>query len=141
MAEVSGLPKQVVIALAHTMSHLASFGLSEVFCDARFFVKFSTQTHMLLGANTLSNLEIYENQTDFSSKGSLISILDRTKTKFGARMLKTWVGRPLTNKLYVLFPCVNLSEWYVVEHFKNASTLWKKFWRVAPTNSPLCGRY
>ncbi|KIY71595.1 hypothetical protein CYLTODRAFT_345511 [Cylindrobasidium torrendii FP15055 ss-10] len=98
LAEVSGLPKQVIVALAHTVSHLAAFGLSNVFADARFFTKFSTQTHMLLTTNTLNNLEIYQNQTDYSSKGTLMSILDQTKTNFGARMLKTWVGRPLTNR-------------------------------------------
>lgn len=80
------------------MSHLAAFGLSEVLADTQFYRKFTTQSHMLLATNTLQNLEIYENQTDFTSKGTLISILDRTRTAFGARMLKTWVGRPLTNK-------------------------------------------
>ncbi|KAF9050682.1 hypothetical protein BDZ89DRAFT_1005971 [Hymenopellis radicata] len=98
LAEVSNLPKQVVVALAHTMSHLAAFGLSEVLSDTQFYRKFTTQSHMLLATNTLHNLEIYENQTDFTSKGTLMSVLDRTRTAFGARMLKTWVGRPLTNK-------------------------------------------
>jgi DNA mismatch repair protein MSH3 len=42
--------------------------------------------------------EIYRNQTDFTEKGSLLWILDRTKTRFGARLLKTWIGRPLANR-------------------------------------------
>ena len=41
--------------------------------------------------------EIYRNQTDFTEKGSLLWILDRTKTRFGARLLKTWIGRPLVD--------------------------------------------
>lgn len=42
--------------------------------------------------------EIYQNQTDFSERGSLLWILDRTKTRFGARLLKTWIGRPLIDR-------------------------------------------
>lgn len=55
---------------------------------------------MLLAANTLANLEIYCNETDKSTHGSLMWILDRTKTKFGARLLRDWVGRPLIDKRY-----------------------------------------
>ena len=45
--------------------------------------------------------EIYRNETDFTKKGSLLWILDHTTTKFGARMLKDWIGRPLTDKACV----------------------------------------
>ena len=41
--------------------------------------------------------EIYRNQTDYTTKGSLMWILDQTSTKFGARMLRSWVGRPLVD--------------------------------------------
>jgi len=50
---------------------------------------------MLLSANTLGNLEIYRNQTDYSVKGSLLWLMDNTKTKMGKRMLRDWIGRPL----------------------------------------------
>jgi DNA mismatch repair protein MSH3 len=39
--------------------------------------------------------EIYQNDTDFTSKGSLMWILNKTVTKFGSRLLRSWVGRPL----------------------------------------------
>jgi DNA mismatch repair protein MSH3 len=44
--------------------------------------------------------EIFENQTDLTNKGSLISILDRTQTQFGSRYLRQWVGKPLIDKVY-----------------------------------------
>lgn len=47
--------------------------------------------------------EIYRNETDFNKKGSLLWILDRTTTRFGARMLKSWIGRPITDTTYELF--------------------------------------
>lgn len=46
---------------------------------------------------TVWDSEIYRNQTDYTTKGSLMWILDQTSTKFGARMLRSWVGRPLVD--------------------------------------------
>ena len=50
--------------------------------------------------------EIYRNETDYKAKGSLMWILNHTTTKFGARMLKSWIGRPLTDTT-----CVYKSKW------------------------------
>ncbi|KLO18801.1 hypothetical protein SCHPADRAFT_819209 [Schizopora paradoxa] len=97
LADVSGLPQKVVIALAHVHNYLATFGLSEVLSQTDFFSKFTERQHMLLNANTLANLEIYCNQTDFTPRGSLIWVLDKTKTKFGSRLLRNWIGRPLVD--------------------------------------------
>jgi DNA mismatch repair protein MSH3 len=101
MAAVTNFPKRVVIALAHAIKHLSAFSLADAFLETEFFSKFTTRAHMLLAANTLNNLEIFCNETDHSMRGSLMWILDRTKTKFGARLLKGWVGRPLVDKACV----------------------------------------
>ncbi|KAF8626218.1 hypothetical protein AX15_004907 [Amanita polypyramis BW_CC] len=98
LAAAVDFPKRVTIALAHVIQHLATFGISDVLLETKFFDRFSSRIHMLLGANTLSNLEVYRNETDHMVKGSLLWVLDNTKTKFGARMLKQWIGRPLTDK-------------------------------------------
>ncbi|CCM03684.1 uncharacterized protein FIBRA_05828 [Fibroporia radiculosa] len=97
MAAVTGFPKLVVAALAYTIKYLANFDIENCLVETNFFTKFAERTHMLLNGNTLTNLEIYRNETDYTTKGSLIWILDHTSTKFGARMLRSWVGRPLTN--------------------------------------------
>ncbi|KAF8331322.1 muts domain V-domain-containing protein [Cantharellus anzutake] len=99
VAEVIGLPQLVTIALAHTIQCLKAFSLGNIFTQDNKLIKFTARTHMLLSADTLSNLEIYRNQTDFSEKGSLLEVLDRTKTKFGARLLREWMGRPLIDRL------------------------------------------
>ena len=41
------------------------------------------------------NLEITETLRDKSKKGSLYSILDKTKTSMGSRLLKKWIEQPL----------------------------------------------
>ncbi|TBU29038.1 muts domain V-domain-containing protein [Dichomitus squalens] len=97
MAAVTGFPKLVVAALAQSLKYLITFNVADALRETRFFAKFTERTHMLLNANTLTNLEIYRNDTDYSTKGSLMWMLDRTSTKFGARMLRSWVGRPLVD--------------------------------------------
>jgi DNA mismatch repair protein MSH3 len=95
MAIVTGFPKRVVIALAMSIRHLSIFGLADALLEAQFFEQFTQRTHMLLNSNTLANLEIYRNQTDFTTHGSLMWALDKTHTRFGARLLQKWLGKPL----------------------------------------------
>jgi DNA mismatch repair protein MSH3 len=102
MAEVTNFPKRVVIALAHAIKYLSAFSIADAFLETKFFSKFTTRAHMLLAANTLTNLEIYRNETDQTTYGSLLWVLDKTKTKFGARLLRSWIGKPLVDKRYGL---------------------------------------
>lgn len=50
---------------------------------------------MILDPATKRNLEILASMSDGSRAGSLISILDKTKTSMGGRLLKKWVSLPL----------------------------------------------
>ncbi|KAH8117506.1 muts domain V-domain-containing protein [Phellopilus nigrolimitatus] len=97
LAAISDLPRKASIALAHSVNYLNSFGLADVLTQTQFFTKFTERQHMLLNANTLANLEIYRNQTDLTTKGSLMWVLNKTKTAFGARLLRSWIGRPLVD--------------------------------------------
>ena len=117
LVSLSDLPQRVIIGLAHSLRYLKMFGLAEVLTRTEFFIKFTERQHMLLNANTLANLygpffpspamsvlaltlndrEVYRNQTDFTAKGSLMWTCDKTKTKFGARLFRHWLGRPLVD--------------------------------------------
>lgn len=96
--KILGLPEHVMICLSALMKHMADYGLANVFDLTKYFQPFSARSHMLLNGNTLNSLEIYQNQTDYTVKGSLFWTLDRTLTKFGSRLLRKWVGRPLLDK-------------------------------------------
>ncbi|MDH4230187.1 MAG: DNA mismatch repair protein MutS, partial [Nitrospirota bacterium] len=50
---------------------------------------------MLIDPDTLSNLEITRRGRDGARRGTLLSLLDRTHTPMGGRMLKDWVTAPL----------------------------------------------
>ena len=48
--------------------------------------------------NTKRNLELVENLRTKEKKYSLLWLLDKTKTAFGARRLKNYILNPLVNK-------------------------------------------
>lgn len=55
---------------------------------------FDTSDYMVLDASTKRNLEITSSMTG-QSDGTLFSVIDRTQTPMGGRLLKAWVNRPL----------------------------------------------
>ncbi|WPH03587.1 DNA mismatch repair protein MSH3 [Acrodontium crateriforme] len=96
--KVHKLSENATVCLSAMISHLTDYGLQHVFGLTKYFQSFSARSHMLLNGNTLNTLEIYRNQTDNSEHGSLFWTLDRTQTRFGQRLLRKWVGRPLLDK-------------------------------------------
>ena len=53
--------------------------------------------YMELDYTTLRNLELTESLRTGEKKGSLLWVLDQTKTPMGGRLLRAWVERPLLN--------------------------------------------
>lgn len=58
---------------------------------------YGEMTYMDIDAATRRNLEITETMREKLKKGSLLWVLDRTKTSMGARKLKQWLEKPLVN--------------------------------------------
>jgi len=56
MAEITNFPKQVVVALAQCIEYLSAFRVADALLATNFFAEFTTRAHMLLNANTLTNL-------------------------------------------------------------------------------------
>ena len=56
---------------------------------------YSTGSFMILDEQTRKNLELFVGGRWDSKEASLFSILDRTSTPMGRRMLKRWLGQPL----------------------------------------------
>lgn len=89
------LPKLVLVALSSLITHLKSFSLDTVFLHTSSFSPFASRAAMTLNGNTVANLEILRNSTDFREHGSLISVVDRCRTAMGKRLLRKWVTKPL----------------------------------------------
>jgi DNA mismatch repair protein MSH3 len=96
--KILSLPENVTVCLSAMIEHMKDYGLEHVFDLTKYFQSFSARSHMVLNGNTLTSLEIYQNQTDYTPKGSLFWTLDRTMTRFGGRLLRKWIGRPLLDK-------------------------------------------
>lgn len=54
--------------------------------------------YMIIDSSTRRNLELCETLRDKQKKGSLLWVLDKTKTAMGARKLREYVEQPLLNK-------------------------------------------
>ncbi len=50
---------------------------------------------MTLDAHTRRNLELFESGRGGGVKGSLLWVLDATRTPMGGRLLRRWLGEPL----------------------------------------------
>lgn len=59
--------------------------------------KYNLENYMMLDSSTRKNLELTETIRGKSKKGSLIWVLDKTKTPMGGRLLRKWVEEPLLN--------------------------------------------
>ncbi|KAK7951375.1 MutS domain V [Apiospora aurea] len=98
LGKVLKLPEPVTICLSSMINHLKEYGLEHIFDLTKYFQSFSTRSHMLINGTTLESLEVYRNQTDQAEKGSLFWALDKTLTRFGKRLLRKWLGRPLLDQ-------------------------------------------
>jgi len=56
---------------------------------------YSTDSFMALDVQTQRNLELFQGSRFGTTSGSLLSIIDLTKTAMGGRLLKRWLGQPL----------------------------------------------
>ena len=56
---------------------------------------YSTASFMTLDAATRRNLELLQSTRTGSLKGSLLGVLDLTRTPMGGRLLRRWIGQPL----------------------------------------------
>lgn len=56
---------------------------------------YSVTEFMTLDAHTRRNLELFESGRSGSVKGSLLWVLDKTRTPMGGRLLRRWIGEPL----------------------------------------------
>lgn len=57
---------------------------------------------LVVDASSRRNLELVETMRDKEKRGSLLWVLDRTKTAMGARTLRSWVEQPLVDRAHIL---------------------------------------
>jgi len=56
---------------------------------------YATDAFMALDVQTQRNLELFQSSRSGTTAGSLLSIIDLTRTAIGGRLLRRWLGQPL----------------------------------------------
>lgn len=71
---------------------------------------YTSDYYMNIDLDSRSNLELCENLTDRTRKGTLLSVLDNCKTSMGSRLLKQWLDKPLLNRSKIERRLLGISE-------------------------------
>ncbi|MDR1254039.1 MAG: DNA mismatch repair protein MutS [Oscillospiraceae bacterium] len=86
--------KEIIFCLGNLISYLKEtqknglerINILDIYSDAQF---------VKLDLNTRRNLELLETIRSREKKGSLLGVLDYTKTAMGKRLIRTWIEQPL----------------------------------------------
>lgn len=84
--------------IMHYLNETQKSGLEHI----KKIVKYDFTDYIILDPSTKRNLEITTSINEGGRDGTLISILDRTQTAMGGRLLKKWVSRPLKRKEQII---------------------------------------
>jgi len=90
---MTGRPEAVLASagLLKTLLELQKNGLPQI----KLLYYYNTSRFMELDLDTRRNLELTETLRTKEKKGSLLWVLDKTKTPMGGRMLRNWLEQPL----------------------------------------------
>ncbi len=91
--------KRAVCALVHYVRETQKCDASGFFRTLR---RYDGTQYMEIDPATRRNLELCESMRTKQKKGSLLSVLDKTKTAMGGRMLREWVTKPLLHPAPIL---------------------------------------
>ena len=93
---IMDLDDLILQAMAHILDYLEPFGLhTNLFQCKGQVAEFSRIDEISLSPNAIQQLEILINTSDGTEFGSLVWLLDQTKTMFGARLLRKYATSPL----------------------------------------------
>ena len=74
---------------------------------------------VLVDASTIRNLEIFNSLSNQGVHGTLISIIDKTTTAAGSRLLKKWIKEPLLDKKRINNRLDNVEELIINESIRD----------------------
>ncbi len=93
--------RALVAAVGAVLSYLMDAEKSDI-SHMRELTVYSEGQFLEMDINTRRNLELVESMRTKEKKGSLLWVLDKTKTAAGARMLRKWVEKPLRSTSAIL---------------------------------------
>jgi len=94
--DASAMPDILIRAIGAILDYLYDTQKSEILNVAEMNI-YDKSLFMEIDLNTRRNLELVETMINKDKKGSLLWVVDRTRTAKGARTLKQWIEQPLLN--------------------------------------------
>lgn len=88
------VPSEVLRVVAVTVRYLQITQKTSL-SHLRFPKLFDISNYVGLDAHSIENLELFRTSRDKEFEGSLLWLLDRTRTAMGGRLLRSWIARPL----------------------------------------------
>jgi DNA mismatch repair protein MutS len=86
-----------VVASGSLLQYLIDMQKSDI-SNITHIYPYLTDKYMLLDSSTRRNLELVETMRDKQKRGTLLWVLDRTRTAMGGRMLRSYIEQPLKDK-------------------------------------------
>lgn len=86
-----------IVAAGALLQYLTDMQKSDI-SNITHIYPYLTSKYMLLDSSTRRNLELVETMRDKQKRGTLLWVLDKTKTAMGARTLRSFIEQPLIDK-------------------------------------------
>ena len=96
IGSIEHMPKILIRAAGAVLAYLYDTQKNDLLNVTEMNV-YDKSLYMEIDVNTRRNLELTETMRTREKKGSLLYIIDKTKTSRGAKTLKQWLERPLLN--------------------------------------------
>jgi DNA mismatch repair protein MutS len=90
-----------IVASGALLQYLIDMQKSDI-SNITHIYPYLTSKYMLLDGSTRRNLELVETMRDKQKRGTLLWVLDKTKTAMGARTLRSFIEQPLIDKDEIL---------------------------------------
>lgn len=90
-----------IVASGALLQYLIDMQKSDI-SNITHLYPYLTSKYMLLDSSTRRNLELVETMRDKQKRGTLLWVLDKTKTAMGARTLRSFIEQPLIDKDEIL---------------------------------------
>ena len=94
--ELSERDDEITCAAGAALSYVAETQLSDISYIKDLNI-YTASGYLEIDMSTRRSLEITETMRSKEKRGSLLSVLDRTKSSLGARLLRGWLEHPLCN--------------------------------------------
>ena len=91
---------ELIMAVGALLAYIKETQKSDI-TFARELNVYSKGQFLEIDLNTRRNLELVESMRGKEKRGSLLWVLDKTKTAMGARLLRSWILKPLVNPVVI----------------------------------------